>query len=757
MKSRLLLSFTFLICIQIKVLSQPCLPEGIGFYTQVDIDNFQTNYPNCNIIEGFVTIQGNDIYNLNGLSHLNSIRGDLYIFGNPSLTSLAGLEGLTAVGGTLLVGGFALTSLTGLGSLTSIGGDLTIMSNDVLPDLSGLNSLTYIGDSLTILNNPVLTSLTGLDNLDAGSISNLIIIGNWNLSSCDVQSICDYLASPNGIVDIRFNATGCNNPPEVASACGITLPCLPFGNYYFVTQADIDNFQANYPDCTELEGDVEIGGSDITNLEGLSVLHSISGDLSLSPSLALTSLTGLEGLTTVGGSLRIPYLNSLISLTGLESLLSVGGDLEILGNDLLASMTGLEGLNTIGGNLRIGNHFSSDQGNYSLSSLTGLNNLVSIGGYLDISNNHALTSIMGLENLTSIGGDLWIIQNNSLSICESMGICNHFSNPEGMINIYNNDSGCNSIIEVAVACGGPVPCLPYGNYYFASQADVDNFQAYYPDCTELEGDVTICGNDIMNLNGLNAFTSFGGSLQISNNYALINLTGLENLTSGGYLSIYGNTALINLTGLEGLSSVESLNIGIPTKMGGSGNPSLTSLTGLEGLTTIDGGTLVIMYNQLLSSLTGLDNVEAVSITDLRIYNNGALSTCAVQSICDYLANPNGTVFISGNASGCISQEEVEVACETIGLDEIISDMGLNVYPNPSSNHMIFHFILNESSGITLEVLNNMGQVVAIIDKSLSQGEQQVVWDAENMPAGLYFYRLIIDKQPTSTGKLIVVR
>jgi len=434
-------------------------------------------------------------------------------------------------------------------------------------------------------------------------------------------------------------------------------------------------------------------------------------------------------------------------------------------------LTGLEGLNTVGGNLQIGDHISSDQNNYSLSSLTGLNNLVSIGGYLDISNNPALTSIMGLENLTSIGGDLWIIHNNSLSICESVGICDHFSNPGGMINIYDNDSGCNSIIEVAVACGGSVPCLPYGNYYFASQADVDNFQAYYPDCMELEGDVTICGNDIMNLNGLNAFTSFGGSLKISNNYALINLTGLENLTSGGYLSIYGNTALINLTGLEGLSSVESLNIGIPTKMGGSGNPSLTSLTGLEGLTTIDGGTLVIMYNQLLSSLTGLDNVEAGSITDLRIYNNGALSNCAVQSICNYLASPNGTVFISGNASGCNSQEEVEVACETIGLDEIISEIGLNVYPNPSSNHVILHFTLNESSGITLEVLNNMGQVVAVIDKSFSQGEQQVVWNAENMPTGLYFFRLtangdpcfLRDKQRSllsqgqATGKWMVVR
>lgn len=52
-----------------------CLPEGIGFGTQAQIDNFQTNYPNCTVILGNVTIYGNDIANLNGLSILTSIGG----------------------------------------------------------------------------------------------------------------------------------------------------------------------------------------------------------------------------------------------------------------------------------------------------------------------------------------------------------------------------------------------------------------------------------------------------------------------------------------------------------------------------------------------------------------------------------------------------------------------------------------------------------------------------------------------------------
>jgi hypothetical protein len=46
--------------------------------------------------------------------------------------------------------------------------------------------------------------------------------------------------------------------------------CLPEG-ITFTTQEQIDNFQANYPYCTEIEGDVIIGyylSSDISNLNG---------------------------------------------------------------------------------------------------------------------------------------------------------------------------------------------------------------------------------------------------------------------------------------------------------------------------------------------------------------------------------------------------------------------------------------------------------------------------------------------------------
>ena len=73
--------------------------------------------------------------------------------------------------------------------------------------------------------------------------------------------------------------------------------CLPNG-IIFSYQSEIDNFQSNYPGCTEIEGDVVInGGPSITNLNGLNVLQSIGGSLTIYQCYELTSLTGLDAIT----------------------------------------------------------------------------------------------------------------------------------------------------------------------------------------------------------------------------------------------------------------------------------------------------------------------------------------------------------------------------------------------------------------------------------------------------------------------------
>jgi len=81
-----------------KVLAQNCFPVGaIFFETQEEIDNFPLDYPDCQHIIAPITVQGEDITNLDGLSQIVSTANSFFIK-NTSITSLAGLENLDSVG-----------------------------------------------------------------------------------------------------------------------------------------------------------------------------------------------------------------------------------------------------------------------------------------------------------------------------------------------------------------------------------------------------------------------------------------------------------------------------------------------------------------------------------------------------------------------------------------------------------------------------------------------------------------------------------
>jgi hypothetical protein len=269
--------------------SQSCLPEGADFTTQEQIDNFQVNYPGCTEIEGSVEIEGTSITNLDGLIVITSIGGHLYISNNDFLTDISGLSSLESVAGALL-----------------------ISSNDVLSSLNGLENLTQAEGDVFISNNPVLTDISALENIIAENVEELWITNNSQLETCDNSFICSYLANPTGTINIKLNAPGCNNPPEVADVCGLSLFCLPDGNYNFFSQEELDNFQENYPGCTTLTGIVTITGSDITSLEGLNVVDSVDGSLKVQNNPLLTSLAGLDSITVITGSVTISG-NELLS------------------------------------------------------------------------------------------------------------------------------------------------------------------------------------------------------------------------------------------------------------------------------------------------------------------------------------------------------------------------------------------------------------------------------------------------------------
>lgn len=356
-----------------------------------------------------------------------------------------------------------LSSLDGLTNLESLSGGLIISNNDALISLSGIEGITSIGGNLFIEWNNSLSSLQGLQNVSAASIEGLWVDNNQNLSDCAIQNIFDCIANPEGSINIFNNSSGCDNPHEIADVCGFPLSCLPFGNYYFLTQADIDSFPMYYSNCNALSGFVKINGENIYNLDSLSGIDSIMGSFFICGNSNLSSLNGLINLSEIQGDLNIGYWEcggnpGLTSMMGLNNLASVGDGMLILGNAGLLSLTGLDTLTTIGGWLQVSyNERLADlagvgklnsvgtldiSGNDSLLSLDGLQNLINIGGNISIGYNPLLTTLTGLENFnTDLISSLWITNNESLTECNIQSICDYLNNPDVYTTIHDNAPG----------------------------------------------------------------------------------------------------------------------------------------------------------------------------------------------------------------------------------------------------------------------------------------------------------------------------
>ena len=432
----------------------------------------------------------------------------------------------------------------------------------------------------------------------------------------------------------------------------LSQSCLPEG-IVFETQEQIDNFQIDNPGCTVIEGDVEIGychggSTDITNLDGLSVLTSVEGNLGIGHCYSFPS-----------GN---PYLSSIL---GLSNLTYIGGNLNICQNPILTSLSGLEKLTHIGGYLNISYHDS-------LTDITAFENLTYLGSGLIIDNNEDLESLTGLEGLESVN----------------------------FLQVWFNKA------------------LP-------------------------------------NLNGLDNVSSIDESLAIEGNIGLVSLAGLEKLsTIGGDVIIgceYGwlhhSPSLISLTGLDNLVSIGGqlwINL----------NDSLASLTGLEKLVSI-GGSLRIHDNPMLSSLAGIDNIIADSILSLFIHDNMSLSTCEVQSVCDYLVSPNGESLIYGNAEGCNNAQQVLDSCDFSSITNY-DFIHLTIHPNPFSTSTNIKYELQQPTAVQITIYNHLGKQIEVIQQQQLTGKQQVVWNAEGLTDGIYYFRLQAGEQ-TANGKMVKVR
>lgn len=247
--------------------AQNCLPQGITFNLQSEVNAFPINHPGCTQIDGFLKI---------GPSNDGFAGG---------ITDLSPLSQITSVGGYLLVEfTLGLETLDGLDNLTSVGGYVKLNSNDNLADITALSNLTTVGGLLEVRLNPALSTLEGLGSVSSTG-GNVVVHLNDGLT--DLQGL-------EGLVDVG-GAVSVEGNPALQSMNGLAPQSV--GAAFWVK-----------------------GNPQLTDLSAASGLTSIGGALNLQDNAALASLEDLAGITALGGYLRVQDCPLLTDLSPLQNI-----------------------------------------------------------------------------------------------------------------------------------------------------------------------------------------------------------------------------------------------------------------------------------------------------------------------------------------------------------------------------------------------------------------------------------------------------
>ncbi|QXP78915.1 MULTISPECIES: T9SS type A sorting domain-containing protein [Winogradskyella] len=401
------------------------------------------------------------------------------------------------------------------------------------------------------------------------------------------------------------------------------------------TQADIEAFILNYPNCSDLQSTLSIQGSGVSDITGLSFINSVQGNVLLYYLDNLLSLEGLQNITTISGKLDIKSLNASTDFSSLSNVTTVGGNLSINNCDSLTDMTSFSSITDVGGDFEL-------KDNSSLVHLDDLNDVIIVGGLFLIDNNDAMTSINAFNFMSNVIEDISIKNNNSLL---SVNAFNAVAGVQGSVSITNNTGltefvGANNLLNISsnlTISGNAILQLDNafnqllsvsGNVLVLSNNQLQDI-AGFNSLSEVQGDFTVDNNDsLTEISGFNVLDNVGGNFVIDENIMLAqasgfyqlqtiqgdfaityndnfqDFSGFQNLSLiNGEFEVRYNDSLINFNGLNSLTQInDALRIG--------SNLSLENLDGLENLTSL-GGYLGISNNTVLTNVNALNNLESI--------------------------------------------------------------------------------------------------------------------------------------------------
>jgi hypothetical protein len=364
------------------------------------------------------------------------------------------------------------------------------------------------------------------------------------------------------------------------------------------------------------EGPLEI--FDDTDPASLECIVEVTGDLLVQNTTSLVSFKSLEHLQRVGGKVRIENNSKLASLDGLAGLQVVEGKgttafMYIFNNPALTDISDLQALQHV----KLVSIAHCD----ALTDLTGLTGIVEPGWSLHLGPNAGLSSLASLAGITGFSGSLVVGGSPKLA---DLG---------PLADILAPNMAGLSIIGLPLLSDlqGLEGVEALGSLEIRDNAGLVDLSGL-DGVTSVSDQVWLVGNaKLASLDGLQALTEVG-SMWIEDHPQLSSLDGLQALTQADELRLENNPKLASLAALQGLTSISGhLEIGY---CDAQGNDALIDLHGLENLTTLGG--LSLYQNDALQSITAIP--QDLGFEYVWAFNNPVLPTSMLE---DYVAAAGG--------------------------------------------------------------------------------------------------------------------
>lgn len=422
--------------------------------------------------------------------------------------------------------------------------------------------------------------------------------------------------------------------------------CLNEG-IVFNSQADVNAFSINYPNCTEILGDVFVQGA-VSDLSPLYNITKINGKLSIINS-SINQTNIFPNLEFIGTSLSIVN-TSFNTISGFNNLTTVNNTIEFLSNDNLSLVSGFNALTKadvirIVQSVEIQNAFTQITKLKSLKLIT----LVGISPEILISNNSF----------------------NSLTKCDELQI---FGLENANLDFFSNLDSLKTGLTI------------YSAPNLASLSGLSSIS--FANAISILGCATL-----VDLNLPPTFKT--SNLNISSNPQLTSLAGLPSLSRLDELYITGNQSLTSLNGLNDLNIINKIfNI--------TDNPQLTDISALNNLKIV-GAPINIERNPSLNACCKIASMVSKNriLGEIQINNNGAECSDLLEILGIYCFDSDGDDIIDAEDNCPNDHNEGQEDFDNDGIGDACDNCPLISNPDQADSN-------NDGIGDVCQSLSGMG-------------------------------------------------